>query len=186
MQQTDRGQYKKHQPVVDLFLRSCLGKVIIIAAVTGIVLLAASTTVPSKAKMEQELTDDIGQCIEECQGNAADISDDFVRNAMSVLTHPDSIPEQAMDIFWKHNRIEVYHHTFFSTAFLFNNAIPNGKRCAIGVFGMVIPMLKYNDFIMRMVPMRKDYNQRIIKNEFSIDSDAEQDPDFGNTYNTYQ
>ena len=66
MQQTDRGQYKKHQPVVDLFLRSCLGKVIIIAAVTGIVLLAASTTVPSKAKMEQELTDDIGQCIEEC------------------------------------------------------------------------------------------------------------------------
>ena len=97
MQQTDRGQYKKRQPFIDLFLRSCLGKVIIIAAVTGLVLLAASTTVPSKAKMEQELTDDIEQCIEECQGNAADISDDIVRNTMSVFTHADSIPEKEMD-----------------------------------------------------------------------------------------
>ena len=186
MQQTDIGQYKKRHPYIVLFLRSCLGKVIIIAAVTGLVLLAASTTVPSKAKMEQELTDDIEQCIEECQGNAADISDDIVRNTMSVFTHADSIPEKEMDTFWKHNRIEIYPHTFFTTAHLYNNAIPNGKRVAVGVFGIVIPMLKYTDFIMRMAPLRKDYNQRIIKNEFSIDADAEQDPDFGNTYNTYQ
>lgn len=185
MQQTDRGQYKK-QSFIDLFLRSCLGKIIIIAAITGIVLLAASTTVPSKAKMEQKLTDDIGQCIVECQGNAADVSDDFVRNAKSAFTSCDSIPEKEMETFWKHNRIEIYDHTFFATAHLFNNAIPNGKRAAIGVFGVVIPMLKYNDFIMRMAPLRKDYNQRIIQNEFSIDTDAEQDPDFGNTYNTYQ
>ena len=120
MQQTDRGQYKKRQPFIDLFLRSCLGKVIIIAAVTGLVMLAASTTVPSKAKMEQELTDDIEQCIEECQGNAADISDDIVRNTMSVFTHADSIPEKEMDTFWKHNRIEIYPHTFFTTAHLYN------------------------------------------------------------------
>ncbi|MGM9699705.1 MAG: hypothetical protein ACI3Y0_13855 [Prevotella sp.] len=187
MQQTDRGQYQKKQPWVDLFLRSCLGKIIIIVILTGLVLLAAMYTVPSKAKMEQELTDDIQQCIEECQGNAADVSDDIVRNTMSIFTHADSIPDtETMNTFWNHNRIEFYPHTFFSTAYLYNNAIPNGKRAAVGIFGMVIPMLKYTDFIMRMAPMRKDYNQRIIKNEFSIDNDVENDPDFGNTYNTYQ
>ncbi|MGN0280759.1 MAG: hypothetical protein ACI4B3_00470 [Prevotella sp.] len=187
MQQTDRGQYQKRQPFVDLFLRSCLGKVIIIAVLTGIILLIAQSTVPTKAKMEQEMNNDIQQCIEECQGNAADDSDDLVRNAKAVFIHGDSIADtEAMETFWKHNRIEYYPHTFFITAYLYNNAIPNGKRAGVGIFGMVIPMLKYSDFIMRMMPLRKDYNQRIIKNQFSIDSNPENDPDFGDTYNTYQ
>ena len=56
----------------------------------------------------------------------------------------------------------------------------------VGVFGLVIPSLDFSDFIMRMAPLRKDYNQRIIKNEFSVDGDPEQDPDFGNTYDTYR
>ena len=186
MQQPDRGQYKK-SPIVDLFLRSCLGKLIIIAVITGIILLIAKFTVPSTGKTQQELNADIKHCIEECQAKDADASDDLVRNAMSIFTHSDSIADDgSMDTFHKHNRIEYYRHTFYHTAYLFNNVIPNGKRVGIGIFGVVIPTLDYKDFIMRMAPMRKDYNQRIIKNEFSIDVDPEQDPDFGDTYNTYQ
>ena len=58
-----------------------------------------------------------------------------------------------------------------------NNAIPNGKRVGLGVFGLVIPMLDYSDFIMRTGPIRKEYNQRIIQNEFSVDVEPGMDPD---------
>ena len=186
MDQPDKKQFAK-KSYVDLFLRSCLGRFIIIGILTAIVLFVAKATVPSKAKMESEMNDDIIQCIQECQAKFADGSDDLVRNTMSVFTHADSIPDDdTMDTFRKHNRIVYYKHTFYHTAYLFNNVIPDGKRVGVGVFGLVIPSLDFSDFIMRMAPLRKDYNQRIIKNEFSVDGDPEQDPDFGNTYDTYR
>ena len=175
MQLNDKGQYQNNG-VADLFLRSCLGKIVIVAVTTGLILLIASTTVPSKAKMEEEMNDNIQQCINECQGKATDGTDDLVRNAISTFTHADSDADKSMmETFRKHNRIEIYHHTFYKTAYLFNNSLPNGTRAGIGFFGMVIPMLDFNDFIMRMAPLRKEYNQRIVQNEFTADDDF--DPD---------
>lgn len=178
MQQTDSKQFQKHS-FADLFLNSCLGKIAIIIGITALILVVAKVTVPSKAKMEMEIEDDIRECIEQCQAKDADKSDDLVRNTMSVFTHADknSEDEETMDMFWKHNSIEIYRHMFFSTAYMRNNAIPNGKRVGLGVFGLVIPMLDYSDFIMRTGPIRKEYNQRIIQNEFSVDVEPGMDPD---------
>ena len=139
MDQPDKKQFAK-KSYVDLFLRSCLGRFIIIGILTAIVLFVAKATVPSKAKMEAEMNDDIIQCIQECQAKFADGSDDLVRNTMSVFTHADSIPDDdTMDTFRKHNRIVYYKHTFYHTAYLFNNVIPDGKRVGVGVFGPVLP-----------------------------------------------
>ena len=172
MQQTDSGQYPKLS-FVDLFLRSCLGKIIIVGIITGIILLIANVTVPSKAKMEEEMNDDIMECIMECQGKEVDMSDNLVRNTMSAFTHADTTPDDdTMDTFRKYNRIEIYHHTFYSTAYLFNNSLPSGTRAGIGLFGMVVPTLDFNDFIMRMAPLRKDYNQRIIQDKYSTDEEV--------------
>ena len=155
MDQPDKKQFAK-KSYVDLFLRSCLGRFINIGILTAIVLFVAKATVPSKAKMEAEMNDDIIQCIQECQAKFADGSDDLVRNTMSVFTHADSIPDDdTMDTFRKHNRIVYYKHTFYHTAYLFNNVIPDGKRVGVGVFGLVIPSLDFSDFIMRMAPLRK-------------------------------
>ena len=113
MDQPDKKQFAK-KSYVDLFLRSCLGRFIIIGILTAIVLFVAKATVPSKAKMEAEMNDDIIQCIQECQAKFADGSDDLVRNTMSVFTHADSIPDDdTMDTFRKHNRIVYYKHTFY-------------------------------------------------------------------------
>ena len=110
MDQPDKKQFAK-KSYVDLFLRSCLGRFIIIGILTAIVLFVAKATVPSKAKMEAEMNDDIIQCIQECQAKFADGSDDLVRNTMSVFTHADSIPDDdTMDTFRKHNRIVYYKH----------------------------------------------------------------------------
>ena len=57
MDQPDKKQFAK-KSYVDLFLRSCLGRFIIIGILTAIVLFVAKATVPSKAKMEAEMNDD--------------------------------------------------------------------------------------------------------------------------------
>ena len=102
MQQTDSKQFQKHS-FADLFLNSCLGKIAIIIGITAIILVVAKVTVPSKAKMEMEIEDDVRECIEQCQAKDADKSDDLVRNTMSVFTHADnnSEDEETMDMFWE-------------------------------------------------------------------------------------
>ena len=67
-----------------------------------------------------------------------------------------------MDEFNKYNRMEYYDHVVFSTIRLSNNYRIEGVRCAIGIFGMVIPTANYSDFLLRVGPVRKDYNQPII------------------------
>ena len=90
-----------------------------------------------------------------------------------------------MEDFHKYNRVEIYHHTFFSTSYIISNFNSSGARAAIGVFGMVIPTVNFGDFILRNGPVRKEYNQRIIRQTITSDSYMGDNPDLGNTFDTY-
>ncbi len=57
-----------------------------------------------------------------------------------------------------------------------------GIRVGIGIFGIVIPTVTFSDMILRVGPVRKDYNQKIIRNTYD-DEDLGNNPDFGDTYN---
>ena len=41
MQQTDRGSYKTEESVVKMFYHSCLGKLVILGGIVGVLLLLA-------------------------------------------------------------------------------------------------------------------------------------------------
>lgn len=185
MKQSDRGTYQKDS-VMQQFYRSCLGKVIILAVVSSLLLLIARLTVPGKEYMLGETTDNIRQCIEANINIPADKIDNVVNNMVATFTHADSLEaEESMKDFWKYNTIEVYEHFFFTTSYVHNNYLPGGKRAGIGVFGLVISTVDYSDLLLRVAPVRKEYNQRIITNTWSNEVDLGSNPDLGNTYNTY-
>ena len=60
-----------------------------------------------------------------------------------------------------------------------------GARAAIGVLGMVIPTVNFSDFVLRNGPIRKEYNQKIIRQTISSDTYMGDNPDLGNTFDTY-
>ena len=154
--QTNKSEYKK-ETLASEFMRSCLGKLLMLVAVILLLLLAAKMTIPSDESMMYGTLDGICQCIEESHGVPGDKSDDIVRNGIATVSHEtDSLKKDTiLADFNKFNRIEIYHHTFFSTAYIISNFNSRGARAAIGVFGLVISTVNFNDFLLRNGPVCK-------------------------------
>ena len=185
--QTNKSEYHKDTLASEL-RKSCLSKLIMLVAVILLLLLAAKMTIPSDEQMMYGTLDGVCQCIQKSHGVSGDKSDDIVRNTIASVSHEtDTLKKDTiLADFKKFNRIEIYHHTFFSTAYIISNFNSRGARAAIGLFGMVIPTVNFNDFVLRNGPIRKEYNQRIIRQTITSDTYLGDNPDLGNTYNTFE
>lgn len=185
--QTNKSEYHKETLAAEI-KKSCLAKVIMLVAVMLLLMLSAKLTIPSDEQMMYGTLDGVCQCIQDSHGVPGDKSDDIVRNSIATVSHEtDSAKKDTiLADFKKFNRVEIYHHTFFSTAYIISNFNSRGARAAVGIFGLVIPTVNFNDFVLRNGPIRKEYNQRIIKQTITSDTYMGDNPDLGNTYNTFE
>lgn len=172
MQQTDRGRYRTQESLGSQFLHSCLGKLFILGAFVGVLLVIALFTVPDEETMMAEMDDNIRQCIEANDSIKTDWIDDAVNNIGYIFTEADSIPDQELiDNFNKFNKLEYYKHTFYATTLLHNNYKPEGIRAGVGIFGIVIPTVNFNDFLFRLGPMHRGYDQKPVRSTIIIEGD---------------
>ena len=185
--QTNKSEYHKETLAAEI-KKSCLAKVIMLVAVMLLLMLSAKLTIPSDEQMMYGTLDGVCPCIQDSHGVPGDKSDDIVRNGIATVSHEtDSAKKDTiLADFKKFNRVEIYHHTFFSTAYIISNFNSRGARAAVGIFGLVIPTVNFNDFVLRNGPIRKEYNQRIIKQTITSDTYMGDNPDLGNTYNTFE
>jgi len=88
-----------------------------------------------------------------------------VGNIGRIFSHADTtdLNKEQWATYQKLNRLEIYTHTLFRSARIINNIHPDGVRVGIGLFGIVIPTIKYSDLLMNTGAVRGDYNQRLIK-----------------------
>ena len=185
--QTNKSEYHKETLAAEI-KKSCLAKVIMLVAVMLLLMLSAKLTIPSDEQMMYGTLDGVCQCIQDSHGVPGDKSDDIVRNGIATVSHEtDSAKKDTiLADFKEFNHVEIYHHTFFSTAYIISNFNSRGARAAVGIFGLVIPTVNFNDFVLRNGPIRKEYNQRIIKQTITSDTYMGDNPDLGNTYNTFE
>ena len=164
MQQTPRGNFRTQESLSHQFLHSCLGKLVILAGICGVLLVVARFTIPDEETMMTEMTDNIRQCIEANDSIKQDWIDDAINNVGYIFTHADSIPnEEILGNFYKYNKVEYHRHAFYATTLLHNNFKPDGVRVGIGVFGVVIPTVNFNDFLFKIGPMHKGYDQKPVR-----------------------
>ncbi len=164
MYQNNRGSYRTNETLFGMFYHSCLGKIIILLAVLGALSVIAHFTRPSEKRMRAEMNDNIRQCIESPDSLHTDWMDDAVANIGYMFTTADStVDTELMRNFNKYNRLEYYRHWTFSSMYVFNNFNLEGARCGIGIFGLVIPTINFNDLILREGPVRKDYDKPLIE-----------------------
>lgn len=173
MSQSNKESYKTRETYTQMFLHSCLGKLLILGGIIGVVLLFAHISIPSDKNMEEEVAGNIYKCIVSNDSLQGDKIDDAVRNFLSIFSSSADVSEsEKMKEFYTYNSIKIYHHPFYSTAYIHNNFKPEGTRVGIGVFGMIIPTVSYGDFLMSAAPVRKGYNEQIIK-DASFNEDEE-------------
>ena len=171
-----------------MFVHSCFGKLVILIAFILLGLFVALLTVPSDKKMTEEMTDNIRQCIQASDSVQQDKIDETVNNFFNIFTTADTTAndKEIIDLFNKYNRLAIYRHTLYSTAYIHNNFKPEGTRVGFGIFGIVIPTVNFNDFLLRTGPIRRDYNQKLGGHTYSNDEDYGSNPDLGISYDTYE
>ena len=165
MDQTNNGSYKKQETAAEAFYHSCLGKLVILAAVLGILFILGVMTKPTNDEMEMEMVDNILQCIDANDSIRGDKLDDHVNNMSNVFSKVDTaqVNKDLRISLNKNNRMEIYNHSWFRTAYIFNNIHPEGVRVGWGMFGVVYPTVTYEDLLLNVGPMQKKYNDGIIR-----------------------
>jgi hypothetical protein len=178
MYQAENTNFKTNQSFTQEFTRSCLGRIIIAGVILLVAMLVAYFTAPKEPDMNLEMTDNIMQCLEVNTDNKGDVVDDIVHNLAFVFTTADTtmIPKDLLETYYKHNRLESYRHTFFSTTYIHNNMHPEGTRVGVGVFGLIIPTVLYKDILLDVGPIHKGYEQKLNQQVIIPDDDLGENP----------
>ena len=165
MDQTSTGGFKQNESALQAFYHSCLGKITILAGILIFLFIVGIMTKPTQEEMEMEMVDDILQCIQANDSIQGDGIDDQVNNLSSVFSRADTakINKELLVSLKKNNRLEIYNHSFFRTAYILNNIYPQGVRVGIGMFGVVYPTVLYKDLLLNVGPMQKKYKDGVIR-----------------------
>ena len=165
MDQTSNGGYKKTETPFQAFYHSCLGKLVIFGGILVVLFIVGLMTKPTQEEMEMEMVDNILQCIQANDSIQGDDIDDQVNNLNSVFSRADTakINKELLASLKKNNRLEIYNHSFFRTAYILNNIYPQGVRVGFGMFGVVYPTVTYKDLLLNVGPMQKKYKDGVIR-----------------------
>mgnify|MGYP006873032024 CR=1 FL=1 len=184
MDQNNSGEFRKNESLFKQFRHSCLGRIIIWAVIIVGILLLAYVTCPTREKMFEEVEDNIRENILPNDSINTDWMDDAVSNVGYIFTTADSLDrsnQKEVDLFYRHNRLEYYNHTFFSTMHIHSSFRPESTRCAIGAFGIVLTTVNFNDFLVHEGPLRKDYNQPAVV-DYGTEEYFGENPDLGGVF----
>lgn len=130
------------------------------------------------------MNDNIRQCLEERDSVSSDWTETIVKNTRYMFSDADSITNHPEDlhVFQEYNTLAYYNHSLFSTMHIFNSFHIEGKRCAIGLFGLVIPIVDFNDFLLREGPMFKEYKRPVPDLNSSSEDFFGDNPDLGGVF----
>jgi hypothetical protein len=167
MYQPSTGHFKKQETVGQAFSHSCLGRLVIMAAIMLAIVALAIMSKPSEKEMETETIDNIMQCIQANDSIRGDKIDDTVNNLTNAFTKADTakVNIELRKAYFQHNRIEVYNHIGLRTAYVFNNVHPEGVRVGFGIFGLVFPTVTYEDLLLNVDPIQREYKDGVIQVE---------------------
>ena len=165
MDQTSNGNFKKNESPIQAFYHSCLGKIAILIGILILLFIVAIMTKPTQEEMEMEMVDNILQCIQANDSIQGDDIDDQVNNMNSVFSRADTakINKELLTSLKKNNKLEIYNHSFFRTAYIINNIYPQGRRVGFGMYGVVYPTVLYKDLLLNVGPMQKKYKDGVIR-----------------------
>ena len=171
MDQFNRDTYKR-ETLFQEFYHSCLGKIIILAAVAFILFVIAVITIPTDEQLRMQTLDNIHQCLQENDSTKNDELDEFFANVERSFSETDTTltNSEALKYFHRYNKLEIYNHTAYSTCYLRNTIHPQGIRVGIGVFGLIISTINYEDMILDLGPARGEFNIRISPTPAATDT----------------
>lgn len=164
MDQFNRDLYKK-ETLFQQFYHSCLGKIIILLGAGLALFVIALVTTPTEEQMAVYTEDNIHECLQDNEELRSDHLDEVFNNIGRTFSIADTTRtnKEVYDTYKRLNTIKVYPHAAYMTSYLHSSAHPEGIRVGIGVFGLVISTVRYDDILLDVGTVRGHYYEEHIK-----------------------
>jgi hypothetical protein len=141
-----------------------LGKFVVTGIILGVLAVIAALTCPSEEYMRSEMDDNFRQSLERSDSIYMDGIENAIANIGYFFTSAESKSDlEILRVFARYNHLEYYDHSLFSTMRVVNNYHYEGVRCALGIFGIVIPCIDTHDLVLSTGPVQKEYNKQLIE-----------------------
>jgi len=178
-----RESYRTDESIAAMFWHSCLGKLVVLIALIAVVLIVAFATRPSVEKMQRCTVDDVRQSLLLADSIKTDGLDDALNSIYFAFSSADSVDNDTLEQrFYRENRLFFNAHTFYSTTYIYNNSRAEGIRCEFGIFGIVMPLVNYKQFISREGTLRRGYDHKILEVPEPEDKYFGENPDLGGIF----
>ena len=115
-------------------------------AVIVVLLFVAHFTIPSEKHIKRTITSFVKSDIKK-------------KSADNMATDED-----ADSMFYTYNSIEVIHHSLYAEVVLHNRYKTNNIISAIGLYGIVFPLIDWNEYIVTNGPVKHKYYHAGKKN----------------------
>lgn len=117
--------------------------------IPAILMIIAYNTVPSEAKHNQEIVQDMRDCVsDQANSIAGAFGGDEARGIASLVFSTGLADKGIIESFSKNNTIIVDKHWFWSVGKICNRNYPEGTTVSFGMFGFVIPFVSWDDFVL--------------------------------------
>ncbi len=115
-------------------------------AVPIILLIIAWNTKPAHEKHVEEIRQSVADCTRDKVKQTTNLFVPSLGTLASTLMESSDMDEDVMQVFDQYNKIRVKDSWFWNTGKIYNATHPHGVTASIGLFGMVIPLVDWDDY----------------------------------------
>ena len=105
-------------------------------------------TIPSDSRMERAIMSDVQSCVEDKAVSFSGFFGEEASALASLFLSTEASAQSISEQYRKNNRTVIERSWFWSVGKIYNRNTPDGTNVCFGIFGIVIPYVAWEDFIL--------------------------------------
>lgn len=139
---------EKEPSMAQSILVSCLFLLFFYGGIAGVILAIAHFTIPSDSRMERAIMNDVQSCVEDKAVSFSGFFGEEASALASLFLSTEASAQSISEQYRKNNRTVIERSWFWSVGKIYNRNTPDGTNVCFGIFGIVIPYVAWEDFIL--------------------------------------
>lgn len=139
---------EKEPSMAQSILMSCLFLLFFYGGIAGVILAIAHFTIPSDSRMERAIMNDVQSCVEDKAVSFSGFFGEEASALASLFLSTEASAQSISEQYRKNNRTVIERSWFWSVGKIYNRNTPDGTNVCFGIFGIVIPYVAWEDFIL--------------------------------------
>ena len=139
---------EKGPSMAQSILVGCLFLLFFYGGIAGVILAIAHFTIPSDQRMERAIMNDVQSCVEEKAVSVSGLFGEEASALASLFLSTEVSAQRIFEQYRKNNHTVIDRSWFWSVGKIYNRNAPDGTNVCFGMFGIVIPYIVWEDFVL--------------------------------------